>query len=354
MKFKRIILTILVLVIIVSAVTVRLISNKQSFKKQLQMASESNTVIPVLTDTVKSQAYTPAFSVNGNFLPMREITVTSEIQGKVVSLAADIGDKVRSGQILVTVDHELYSAQLEQAKFNLEKAKKDLERFEQLSRDDAATVQQYESARQAFINARVAQINARLQYDHTFIRAPFQGIINKRHIEKGTYLMTGMPVFDISEIDNVKFMAKLTAKQTNMIRKGLKVEIRAETYPDVLYEGRISAISVQADPSRRYDAEVIVKNRYEHLIKPGIWGAATFRSPNTQNILIIPRKAVSGSIQTPEVFIVRGDSAELRPIQAVPLNDKELMVTKGLQEGEVLVVSGQINLVDGSKISVNK
>ena len=354
MKSKRRIITVLIIAALVIIVVIRLVTNKRSFDEQLKMISEFNTTIPIITDTVKYEQIGTEFSVNGTFSPLHEISITSETQGKVISISTKVGDNVKTGQVLVSIDNKLYASQLELAKFNLEKADKDMQRFEQLSKGDAATSQQFESAKQVFENAQSAYTTAKVQYENTYIKAPFEGIIIKQTIEKGSYLTPGTAVFDIVEINKVKFIAKLASDEVEKAQKGQNVKVSVDAYPGVEYEGIISAIVVKSDLSKRYDVEVEVMNRHDKLIKPGMFGSGLFAAHSGSQILAIPRKALTGSIKNSDVFIVKGDSVIMQHIDVVPLNDKYVAIKQGLKVGDVIVVSGQINLVNGSKIKLNK
>lgn len=354
MKSRKNIITVLVITAIVLIVVLRLAANKRSFDEQLKMISEFNAAIPVITDTVKYEKIGIKFSVNGTFVPLREISIASEIQGKIVSIFAKIGDNVKAGQVLASIDNELSASQFEQAKFNLEKAEKDMQRFELLSKGDAATIQQYESAKQTYVNAQSAHTTAKVQYDNTNIKAPFDGIITRQNIEKGTWLAPGTAIFDIVEISKVKFIAKLTGYEIEKIQKGQNVNVSVDAYLGMSYEGIISAITVKSDLSKRYDVEVEVNNHTDKLIKPGMFGTGLFAGHSGEQMLVIPRKAITGSIKNAEVFIVKGDSVILQSIDAIPLNDKYIEVKHGLKAGDIIVVSGQINLVNGSKIQLNK
>jgi len=353
MKLNKIIISSFIIIAIVVIIIVRLVSNKNSFEKELKMVSEFNTTIPVITDTVKYQQLATGFSVNGTFSPSQEISIIAETQGKVISISSEIGDKVITGQVMASIDNELLKSQLKLAQFNLEKAEKDMKRFEQLSKGDAVTIQQYEAAKQVFINAQSSFVAAKIQYDNSFIKAPFNGIVTKRNIEKGTWLSIGSPVFDIVDINKLKLIAKLTDDEITKVQKGQNVKISVETYPGIFYDGKISAIIIKADLSKHYDVEIEVNNRTDKLIKPGMYGTIVFASKSDKQTLIIPRKAIVGSIKNPEIFQVKGDSVILQKIEITPLDDKYVLVLKGLQAGDVIVTSGQINLVDGSKIKLN-
>jgi len=353
MKLRRNITSVLIFATLVVIVAFRLISNKRSFDTQLKMVSELNTTIPVMTDTVKYKQVVTGFSTNGTFSPMKEISISSEAQGKIVLINAETSDDVKKGQVLAATDNEIFASQLSLAKFNLEKAEKDLKRFEQLSQGDAATIQQYEAMKQVFVNAQFAYTSAKVQNDNSFIKAPFNGIITRRYIENGTYISPGTPVFDIVEINIVKLTAKLTGEEVEKVREGQKVKLNVAAYPGINYEGRVKNIVVKADLSKRYDVEVVVFNHNDNLIKPGMYGTVLFADDSRDRVLVIPRRAIANSIINPEIFLVKGDSVITKIITAASLDDKYVVIKSGLKEGDVIVTSGQINLVNGSKIRIN-
>jgi len=354
MKIRRIIIATSIVAIITVLIAARLISNKRSFEEQLKMVTEFNTTIPVITDTVKFRQIVSEFKENGTFQPARDISLISETQGQIVAIKVKNGDKVEAGQVLALTENDVLKSQLNVAKFNLEKAEKDLHRFEELAENDAATAQQFEMAKQAYINAQSAYVAANTQYENSFIKAPFDGYITKQYIEKGTYLLPGASVFDMVEINRLKLLLKFTADEMRKVKKGQQVKVMVDGLPGKIYKGTISSMVVKADISKHYDVEIDVENGVGNIIKPGMSGTAIFTGSGEEKALVIPRKALTSSIKNPEVFIVKADSVVLKNIEATTLDDKNIIIEQGLSAGDVVVTSGQINLVNGSKITVSK
>jgi membrane fusion protein, multidrug efflux system len=352
MKLRKRITVATIIVILLSIVAFRLFSNKRSFENQLKMVSELNTTIPVFTDTVKYRNIESRFSANGNFLPFKEVTIAAETIGKIVSVFSETGAAVQKGQTLASVDNEVSESQLTQAKFNLEKAEKDMKRFEELSKYDAATIQQFESMKQAFLNAQSAYTSAKVLDEQSHIKAPFNGIIIKRHIENGAYMTPGTPAFDIVEINMMKLVTRLTQQEVEKVKPNQLVNISVEAFPGINFEGRVDNIVVKADPSKLYAVKIEVKNQSGNILKPGMYGTVDFISDSRQKELVIPRKALENSIMDPDVFLVVGDSVVKQQVVVSPLGDRFVVVKSGLKEGDVIVTTGQINLVNGSKISL--
>jgi membrane fusion protein, multidrug efflux system len=350
-KRKNILLSITITIIVLAVIILRLISNKRSLDSEIEMVKNFNTTIPVLIDTVKNRNISDEFKVNGSFSAMQELTVISETQGRIISINTDEGKKVSANQILAITDNELLKSQLELAKVNLDKTKKDMERFEKLSVEDAVSRQQYESAKLGLSGAESGYIAAKKQYENSIIKAPFDGIITKKYIEKGAFLMTGAQVFDIIDIKKVKFTAKLTDEEVKKVSNGQKVKLTSDSYKGYTYEGIVSSIITKADPSRKYEVEIEVINKPDKILKPGMFGYAVFGGESGE-LLVIPRKALAGSIKNPEVFLVKGDSVVLQSIMIEYINENYLMVKEGLEKGDIVVTSGQINLKPGSKIKI--
>jgi len=352
MKRKSITISITVITILLIAGTARLISNKRYFNEQLQMVSGVNISVPVITDTVKFKAISDQFTENGTFQAFCEISMISETQGRVLEVNAETGDYITAGQILGFTDNNALKSQVELAEYSLLKAEKDLHRFEELSKGDAVTMQQSESARQNYLQARSAQIAAETQYRNSLFKAPFDGIVTKRFIEKGSYLFPGTPLFDIVETDKVKLVLKLTGDQVTKVFRGMNVKVTAGPFAGVDYDGKVCAIETRSDLSKRYTTEIEVKNNPISTIRPGMFGTGTITLESDEKQLVISRRAIAGSILNPQVFVVKEDTVILKSIEAVALNDGYVTVKTGLKEGDIIVISGQINLATGSKVSI--
>ena len=151
MKLRKLIISILVIGGLLTVIAARLMSNKESFDKELEMISESNGSVPVIVDTVKTQFVHTEFSIDGVFSASKEVTITGELEGKIITVKTNEGDNVTAGQVLATLDNTLYKSQLEMARYNLEKAEKDMERNEQLVKTDGVTMQQFEDAKKTWL-----------------------------------------------------------------------------------------------------------------------------------------------------------------------------------------------------------
>lgn len=348
---KRILTISLIIIILVGGCAAILLLNKQKIEEKSKLEGNLES-IPVYVQEVKKATLAGSFEVNGSFTAIHELTLMSEGQGKVIDLLVNTGDFVHSGQVLALLDDELIRSQLALANANLEKARADLKKYEGLLKADAISGQQVEDVKLGLIKAETEAAILKKQLDFTVIRAPIQGTINRRAIEKGSLLMPGSPVFDIVDVSRLKFAANVAETEVVQISKGQHPVITSPMYPGIKYNSSVISIGVKADEARRFPVEVEMINDAAHPLKAGMFGTAAFGSASPREALVIMRNSIVGSIKNPKVYIVESNKALLRDIRIGSANDREVEVLDGLKEGESIVISGQINLENNMTVRV--
>ena len=354
MKFFKIIQTLVIIAVIIGTIAFTLYSNKEKTAEKAKLVEKTVSTFPVVLAKAEMKELTGGFNATGTFEPYRELTFVSEVQGRIVSLTLDKGYFVSEGQVIAKLDDEALQRDLKIAKINYDKRWKDLQRYENLQKSNATTDAQVEEARFAFQNAeqQIEQLKERLA--KTLVKVPISGTVTRKMVEKGSYLMPGTAIADITEIGSLKMVIKVPASEVLKIKEGQKVNIKADVYADKTYEGIVKTIAVKADESKRYDVDVDLQNNTEKPLKAGMYGTAYFDFNTNGNALMIPRKAITGSVKDAKVFVVKGDVAELRTIQTGVVKGDFVEVISGLQAGEQVVTTGQINLQDKAKVSILK
>jgi RND family efflux transporter MFP subunit len=126
-------------------------------------------------------------------------------------------------------------------------------------------------------------------------------------------------------------------------------------FPDKNYAGTVTFIAPKADASLNFPVEISIASNPGNQLKAGMYGTAVFTFGNTTPVVLIPRAAFVGSVSSNQVFVVdAGNTARLRTVVAGRVLGDKVEVLQGLTEGEQIITSGQINLADGSKVSLIK
>lgn len=351
MKTARKYITIIIAITIVALIIIKLFSNKRQLDGELKAMQEYSTVIPVEIITPEAFQAKQILEENGILRSGAEVSILSETSGKVISVAGNVGEFVKEGQTLVVVEKEVLESQYKLAKTNLETSEKDLNRFNNLIGGEAITQQQLDAAKLNYQNALTNFTAVKKQLESTVIQSPVNGIISKRSVEKGTYIMPSVQVFSILGENQMMFVVKVAETNVSQLNKGQKVKIILDALPGKNFIGNIRSIGVTTDLSGRYEVEISMADQ-KSLIRAGMSGKAFFESDMKSSGLVIPRKCIVGSIKDAAVFILTHDSVISKTVEANAINETEVLITEGLSENDNVVLSGQINLQDGSKVKV--
>ncbi|GAB3539885.1 efflux RND transporter periplasmic adaptor subunit [Pontibacter brevis] len=343
---------ILVVILVLGAIGFKLMSNKEQMAAKAAVADIKSEAIPVAVTEVKSAKIDKSFTAQGNFAPIQSLTLLSETQGQVQRVLKRKGDNVKAGQLLVQVESNTMAADLATAQTNAEKAKRDLERFENLAAGEAITKRQLEDARLAVKSTEAQLVAARHRLNKTRITAPISGEINEIYVEVGSFLNPGTKLYDIVNVDKLKLKVKVSESEVLLVQKGAKVKVKADAGSGQEYEGTVTAVAAQADPTLKFDVEVEVQNAANNNLRAGMYGTAFFEAAEQREALLLPRQAIVGSIQNPSVYVVKDGAANLRQVRVGTVTQDQVEILEGVQPGEQIVQSGQINLREGMKVSV--
>jgi len=195
---------------------------------------------------------------------------------------------------------------------------------------------------------------AKKQLDDTKIKAPISGMINKRFVDVGTMVNPGTPVANIVDISTLKVLLNVSEKDAFQIKPGQQAEITTDVYPGVIFYGKVDNIASKADEAHTYLVEVKLPNESRHPLKAGMFATVVFTGQSNQESLAIPRESLVGSIKDAYVYTVQNKIAKLRNVVIGKTSGNFLEVLSGLKENDIIVVNGQNNLSDNSKVVIIK
>ncbi|WP_294960046.1 efflux RND transporter periplasmic adaptor subunit [uncultured Flavobacterium sp.] len=354
---KKIIITIVIIVVAFVGINYILNKNKAENEAKTAIVAEKNAAVSVKVATVKTEDVNLAFTANGNFVPIQELTFSAEKSGKVISVLVKEGDYVKVGQTLLTVRGDVINVNAQAAEAAYQNAKSDYARYENAFKTGGVTKQQLDQAKLALTNAQSNYTQAKINVGDTRVKAPINGYINKKYIEPGS-ILAGMPataLFDIVNVSKLKLNVTVNETQVASLKLGSTVNITASVYPDKTFSGKITFIAAKADASLNFPVEIEITNNASNDLKAGMYGTATFGSTNQkQNLKVVPRNAFVGSVSSNEIFVVENGIAKLKKVVAGRILGDQVEIISGLNDGETVIVTGQINLQDGNTVEIIK
>lgn len=350
---KRVIIAVIVIIVVIGAIALVLNSNKKKNDAQTALVSQGSGAISVRIAKVKKEAVDMDFSANGNFAPKQELNFLSENAGRVSSIYVDEGDHVKKGQVLARIDAEIINTDKETAQAALDNAIRDEARYVSSFNTGGVTQQQLDQAKLATRNAKLRLQGAARKVSDANIKSPINGIVNKRYIEVGAFVTAqGTQLFELVDVSKLKLKVNVNEAQVANLQVGNQVQIKSNVFPADNFSGKITFIAPKADGTLNFPVEIEVDNNHKNTIKAGMYGTAIFKFPAQAPTITIPRGSFVGSVSSNQIFVLEnGNVARIRKVIAGRIINDNVEIIEGLKEGETAIISGQINLVDGSPVA---
>ena len=360
----------------------------------------------VSTAVVVKDSVRRSIDVVGTLAAVDQVTISSETEGTVRAILADLGDRVTNGQVLVQIDNEKqrYTYEQQQATLaralaqygapdpqhlppieqtpDVEKAKAELVQanqgyaradelfakmlISQQMHDDARTALQskqasYDSALQNARNLRAsiqaseaAMKLAGRQLRDTEIRAAFDGFVEKRLVNLGELVKSQMPVMAIVRLDPLKVTAEMPERMAPWISNGRPVELHVDAYRDRTFTGTVTRISpVVNAATRAFPFEAVVPNP-DAALKPGTFVRVHVESGKVDDVLTLPYAALQYRYGVNRVFVVQGDRLASRELQVGERLGDRVEITSGVKEGERVAITDVDTLTDGALVVVTR
>ncbi|KMQ64907.1 RND transporter [Chryseobacterium angstadtii] len=352
---KKTLIYIIVAAVLVGLAAYKIAGNKEKQTKEVKEVAKQVDKINVNVVTVSRENINTDYSANGTFLPKQEMNQSSEIAGRIVSVLVKEGSRVGAGQVLATIKRDAIEVDVTQAQNNLQNAIIDNQRYENAFKTGGVTKQQVDNSRLQLKNAQAAVRAQGVRVNDTSIRAGISGTINKKMVEPGTVVSVGTSMFEIVNINSLKLSVLVDESQIGKIQLGQEVPINVNVLPEDSFSGRITFIAPKSDASLNFPVEIEVQNRGN--LKAGMYATAVFKTNNgaeTQNILTVPAEAFVNGVSSGQLFVVQNGVAKLIKVTVGKVYGDKVQVLSGLNGGEQIVTSGQINLDNGSKVNIIK
>ncbi|HLU50588.1 MAG TPA: efflux RND transporter periplasmic adaptor subunit [Flavobacteriaceae bacterium] len=350
---KKIIFILIVVALVVLA-GFKLASNKQKMQEETAIVNMENATVAVRAGLVQNEKVNSDYRANGNFAPFQTLNLSSERGGQVVRVLVEEGAHVKVGQTLAIIKADMYSVEMQAAQVAYETALKDAQRFESAFKTGGVTQQQLDQVNLQLQSAKARLDQAKISVGDASIRATIEGIVNKKFIEPGTVVGPGSPLFEIVNVSKLKLKVTVNENQVAYIKTGDEVPVKASVYPDKEFQGKVSFIAPMADSSLNFPVEIEIVNNPNNDLRAGMYGSAFFDTNKSEDtpVLTVPRSAFVGSVHNNEVFVIRDNTAYLTKIVSGRNFGDKVEVLEGLKESDQVVISGQINLLDGTPISI--
>ncbi len=345
---------VVIIVVVLGLIGYKLTQNKESIEVETAIVAQTNSFVAVRTDTVQVRQVSAPYISNSTFAPKQEVMLSADAAGLVTRVLVDEGAFVKKGQTLAIISGEKQNVGVSNAQVVYQNAQVEFGRFESAFKTGGVTKQQLDQARLQLDNARNNLRSAQISASDLNVKSSFAGIVNKRNIEPGMYVNPGKELFEIVDVTSLKLKVNVDEKNIGSLKMGQTVKVTAQILSDKTFEGKITFIAPKADSSLNFPVELEIKNTNANDLKAGMYGTAYFGGEQKVEALVAPRNAFVGSISSGQIFVIENDKAKLAKVASGRSFGDYIEITSGLEKGAIVVVSGQINLADGSPVQIIK
>ena len=360
---------------------------------------------PVHFYTVAEETARRHIQAVGSLYALEESTLSSEVEGRVDEVLADVGDNVREGQPLVRLDPKELQFEVERQRgivtqvraqlgigpsdppptdpkkiASVQRAEADLfdadqkyKRAQEMFRDKLISQQQLDEAASRFqstqatytvalqevdrlkallVSSEASERLAEKKLDDSTIRAPYPGSIKTRDVHPGEYLKVQSPVMVLVRTDRLRARLAVPERWAGWVKDGVTVDLHVEAFPGQAFQGKISRINpAVAQDSRTFEAEALLANS-DGKLKPGFFVQASIPSEKEEKTIFLPESAVNYRYGVYKVFLLDGNHVSERQIRPAGQTEDEhgrrFEVAEGLKPGDRVAVAVSGELHDGA------
>lgn len=352
------------------------------------IASHGNSTEAPIVGTAKITRETIAreMAFDSELRPFQEIAVHAKVAGYVESIQVDIGDRVKEGQLIATLELPEAQSDVDRANASLRRAQEEIlrakaaydeakvssERLESVAKSKPKLIAQQEidtaEAREksaaANLSAAREQANAadadlkklKTMLQYAKITAPFAGVITERYADKGALIQAGtssstqaMPLVRLSDNRRLRLVFPISVSFVGNVQTGDPVRIDIPGIHKTL-EAKITRTSQKVSTATRtMDAEIDIPNEDYSLI-PGIYASVRVDVDTRTNALVIPVEALSRS-KTASVYVINNDGiVEERKIKLGIETPDKVEALEGVKEGEMVMIGSRSQVKPGQKV----
>ena len=275
--------------------------------------------------------------------------ITPQSASRINEILVEVGDHVKKGQRLATMD----AINLEKIRLQVANDSIEYGRTKELYEIGAASQANFEAITLAYEVSKKSYANL---LENTILTSPISGIITARNYDEGDMYAMAQPLFVVQNITPVKMLINISESNYSKVKKGMEVELVADAFPGESFKGKVNLVYPTIDPrSHTFPVEIIVDNKNEKL-RPGMFTRVTINYGNNFRV-VVPDSAVLKQVGADDkyVYVLNEDNTvTYTPVKLGVRMGNRYEIISGLNDGDVIVTSGQTRLKNNIEVEVVK
>ena len=323
-------------------------------KSSVESALTQQTAVLTKVAPVENVEVAQTVDFTTTLLPYKKTFITPQMALRIDEIRVDVGDHVKEGELVATLDRNQYnqtSAQLKNAKQNLARMRSVYEAGG-VSRSQIDELETSVSV----MEENIANLERNIE-----LRSPIDGVITGRYNEPGDLFTMGgnadggVGVLQVMQINRLKAIVALSEQYYPQIYKGMKVKVMAEVYPDREFEGVVNIVYPAINATTHtFNVEVLVPNAKE-VLRPGMFARTEFNMGSRKS-LVVPDVAVQKQMGVNDryVYVIKDGVAERRVVTLGRQVGQQVEILSGVTEGEEVAITALSKIKNGTSVEVVK
>ena len=344
------------------AVVAALVAVKAAQIKELMSANFGQPITAVSTAMSRVEEWSPVIHSIGTLAPVQGVTISAELEGAVTGILVESGAAVKQGDLLLTLDTTIESAQLEAAKARAELARLQRDRSQELRAKNTVSQADLDNANAQYAQAVADMAAIQATINKKAIRAPFSGRVGIRMVNVGQFVSRGTPLMPLQKLDEVFIDFYVPQRELPLLGLGQPVNIKVDAFTDEVFSARITAINPVVDPATRNVAVQATLTNPGERLRAGMFAQVEVVLPRVDRVVVVPVTAIAYASYGNSIYVIEKMKAEdgteflgARQ-QSVTLGAKrgdQIAVLEGLEGNEEVAAGGVFKLRNRLPVQIN-
>jgi RND family efflux transporter MFP subunit len=328
---------------------------------------DNSPTLTVKVKTVSEDNSNPFLSVSGKIEAVKSANISTRMMGYVDKIYVGVGDKVRDGQLLMSVNNADVSAQLAQVNAGIteaeaayKNAEKDYNRFTTLFQENSASQKEldditanYNMAKARLESAKQVRNGVNAQMGYANIRAPFDGVVTNKFIDAGDMANPGMPLLEVESPSKYQVLAMVPESEILAVKNDSEVTVQIKAMNKNI-KGKVTEVSTSSKNTGGQYLVKVILDKTDAQILSGMYATVQFpvARKTTTSAIMIPIEVIVKNGQLTGIYTVsQSNTALLRWLRLGRTFGDQVEVLSGLTADEQYIVSAEGKLFNGAKIS---
>lgn len=313
-------------------------------------------IVPVYVQEIQPSVFRHYLNIQGDVESDKTIIITPKIGATVESIKVKAGQRVQKGAILAQLDGKITSTQIQQVKTQLELAKTIYERQQRLREQNIGSEVEFLQSKAQYESAQSQLATLEEQFANYTIRATISGTVDQVNIKEGENIDPATLAFQLSNSDAMKIKAQISEAYITTVDQTDSVTI---TFPSINQSTTktVDVVSKVINPSNRtFGIEIYLPNI--DGLYPNMMARLKINDVRLENQLIVPLNTLQNSNEIDYLFVAEKDGnnwvATYRKVEIGNYYNNDLVITKGLKAGDLLITEGYSELSDGQLLNIQE